>query len=566
MALKQSFVLFSVLAVFVIDNAVAQTAPDAGQLLQQQPKPPAAVPAQPTTITPSTPEAAPATQGPKILVKGFRIKGAVLIPEAELAAQLKDAIGKELTLDQLRAVAVRLTAYYVQKGYLARVILPPQEINDGIVEIQVIEGRRGSVMMYKLGKRVDVARAKGFIDRRLPQGATMNLTQLGEAVNILNEQPGVKAMVSLAPGKGEAETDLSVTVLDKPLVNYGLGLNNQGSHGTGELQASGSLTLNNPSGRFDAASLLLNESEGSNYIRADYSLAAGDSGLRLGVNASYMDYRLITSQFDALQPEGKASTAGLTTSYPIARRKDFNLSFTGSYDNMTLVDRTVAGETGNRVVDVFNLGLSGYTLTERLGAGVASFGVNYVFGNSSQHNAAALATDSTTRRVQGSFNKINLNFGWLSKMPDNWRLNARLSGQIAGKNLDSSQQLILGGPNGVRAYPSGEAVGDEGWLFNLDLDKKLRENLTGRLFYDAGGIKLNHTLWANWNASNPNLVNTYTLSGVGAGIDWRINPAWLFTATIATPLGNNPGADINHLNVDGKGNRAHAWLALNGSF
>jgi len=35
----------------------------------------------------------------------------------------------------------------------------------------------------------------------------------------------------------------------------------------------------------------------------------------------------------------------------------------------------------------------------------------------------------------------------------------RVSAQWASKNLDSSQKFGLGGPNGVRAYPSGEGYG-----------------------------------------------------------------------------------------------------------
>ncbi|HEY6095501.1 MAG TPA: ShlB/FhaC/HecB family hemolysin secretion/activation protein [Gallionellaceae bacterium] len=563
--MQPSCLVISLLLIFSAANATAQTAPNAGQLLQQQPKPPAVAPAKPATISPEAPEAAPTVQGPKVLVKGFRIKGAVLIPESELVAQLQPAIGKELTLDQLRATAMLLTAYYAEKGYLARAILPPQDIKDGIVEIQVIEGKRGNLNLNKEGERINAARAQDFIDRRLPEGAPMNFAQLGEALNILNEQPGVAAKADLKPGKNEGEIGLDVKVTEQPLITYSAGLNNHGSYGTGEIQANGSITLNNPTGHFDAASLLLNESQGSNYARVDYSAAAGDSGLRLGGYASYLDYHLIPSSFSALQPKGRASTAGLAASYPWARRTDFNLSLTSSYDDSTLVDSTVAGETSNRHVGAFNLGMNGYTISTRLG-GVASFGANFVSGNTDQLNATALATDNTTRQVQGSFNKIGYNFGWLSSLPHDWKLNATLRGQIAGKNLDTSQQLILGGPNGVRAYPVGEAAGDDGWLFNFDFGTQLGDQLTGHLFYDLGGITLNHTLWANWNAGNPALPNTYTLSGVGAGMDWRINPAFLFTASIATPLGTNPGEDANHHNVDGYGNQARAWLSLNARF
>lgn len=537
--------------------------PGAGEILQIQPKPPAAPAAPPAEISPAAPEQAAPSKGPKILVKGFRILGAVLIPESELQAQLKGAVGKELTVEQIRATATLITLYYAEKGYLARVILPPQEIRNGIVELHVIEGKRGSLNVDKVGARIDVARVRDFIERRVPQGSALNLGELGEALNILNEQPGISTAASLVPGRHKGEVGIDVKAVEQPLLRYTAGINNQGSRGTGIAQASGSIMLVNPTGHFDAASLLYNKSQGTDYARADYSLAVGDSGFRMGANASHLRYQLVTAQFAALQSNGTADGAGLSASYPLARRTDFNLSLTGGYSDTKLIDKTVAGETSNRVLDAFDAGLSGYALKW---GGVGSFGADLVSGNTNQHNAAALATDSTTRQVQGHFDKLAYNLGWLSRISKQWNLNATLHGQFADNNLDPAQQIILGGPNGVRAYPVGEGIGDQGWIGSLDLSRNFGSALTGHVFFDDGMVMLNRTLWANWNASNPNLPNIYSLMGVGIGLDWRINPACMLTASIANPLGNNPGADVNHLNVDGYGNHARAWLAFNASF
>ncbi|MHB1100448.1 MAG: hypothetical protein ACYCZR_12925, partial [Burkholderiales bacterium] len=90
--------------------------PSAGDILRQQPQPPAVVvPGAPPAPLPAPAEKEKET-GPKVLVKGFRIKGAHLIPEAELAAQLQGAIGKELSFRQLRDATSILVAYYAQKG------------------------------------------------------------------------------------------------------------------------------------------------------------------------------------------------------------------------------------------------------------------------------------------------------------------------------------------------------------------------------------------------------------------------------------------------------------------
>ena len=281
---------------------------------------------------------------------------------------------------------------------------------------------------------------------------------------------------------------------------------------------------------------------------------------------SALDYRITQSDFAALKANGDASHVALTASYPLSRRSDFSLSLEGSVEGKRLLDRTVTGETSNRSVTVTHLGFNGYTVGGALGSAVGSFGTSVSFGTSDQHNAAALATDSTTRKVQGGFSKLGYNLGYLRPLPQDWRFNATLNGQFAGKNLDSSERINLGGINGVRAYPTGEATADEGWLLRIDIAKPFNDSFLAHVFLDAAGAKLNHQTWNNWNAANPGQSNTYQIAGIGAGLDWRISRDALFSASVASPLGNNPGADSRGNNVDGKGQSTRVWLGLSGSF
>lgn len=560
-------VMFALGCALVVQPALAQQAPDAGTLLREQPRP-ATPPATPQKIEPATPATKPADEaGPKVLVKGFRIQGALLIAEAELQGQLEHLVGQELSLGQLHNVALYLAGYYFQKGYLARVLIPPQEIKDGVVEIRVIEGKLGSLSLDIQDPRLDSARIRAFIEARVVSGTPFDLAELGEALNILNEQPGVEAKSTIAPGKGEAVVDIALNARAKPLFGAFVGANNHGPRGTGKYQATGAIYLNNPSGHFDAASLLLNASEGSTYVRADYSIAVGDRGLRLGGNASYLDYEIVQSGLTALKPDGIARTYGLAASYPLARRNDWNLSLTGSYDDKRLIDRTTAGETSDRHVTVTNIGIGGYAMGGTVGDAVLSFGATVAFGHSDQKNAGARAADAATRQAQGSFSKLAYNLGYLRPLPKGWSLTASLRGQLADNNLDSSERMSLGGPTAVRAYPVSEASGDEALLISFNLGKKLNDDLKVSVFYDVGTVRLNKHTWANWNSLNPRLPNRYTLDGVGAGLDWRISPTALLTASLALPLGNNPGRDTNDRNIDGSSqHHLRGWLAINAQF
>ncbi len=555
------------LLAFAACSVHAQQRPDAGTLLQQQPAPPAVAPAPARAPTTTAPLDRPAMRGPSFLLKGFRFTGATLITDAELQQSVRGYLGQTVDFPTLQNIAERLAGHYLERGYLARVVVPEQDIKDGVVELRIIEGRRGSLEFDNRGRRLKESRVAGFIDRRLSRGAPLSVARLDEAMAILNEQPGVKVTSALKPGSREGEIGLAIQTDDKPLWSGAAGLNNQGSRSTGLIQGQGSISLANPTGNFDAASLLANVTDGNTYVRADYSLALGNSGLRLGANASRLDYRVTENSFRPLELNGSASTFGMTASYPLARTRTLALNATASQEVKELVDRSIAGETSNRRINVTSLGAAG-NVQHQLGDRpmTTGFGAAVSFGDSDQRNAGALATDRITRQANGHFSKFAYNMSNQGALDAQWSYFIALRGQLAGKNLDSSERMNLGGPSGVRAYPSGEATGDEGWLVNFNLRRIINDSLTAAVFYDVGGITLNRATWANWNAGNPRLPNRYTLAGLGASVDWQITPAVALSAVLAVPVGSNPGRDVNNLNADGRGNEARLWVGLSAQF
>jgi hemolysin activation/secretion protein len=542
--------------------ALAQQPPDAGRLLREQPKPPAAPPAKPAA--PKPPPGELQDTGLRVLVKAFRIQGATLIPEAELAEQIRDRVGKEQSFSDLRAAARTLVRYYASKGFSARVILPEQDIREGLITLRVIEGKRGALRIEQKGEGLDTARIERIIDRRVPAGAVMNLEDLGEAVSIVNELPGVSARSVLSPGKAESEVDVRVAVEPSPPRTYSVQANNQGSRGTGSVQGGFGATFNNPTGRFDRFGVITNASEGSAFVRGEYGIALGDNGLLVGASASHLAYRLTQSSFAALRARGTASTVGLNATYPVQLRTALDLRVSGGLDRRELVDRTINGQTGDRVVQVANLGTSATFLDPVGGDNTAELRV--YAGNTRQHDAAARAADQAARNVEGSFGKLEYSLDRVQELTPAWNFGFSLRGQVAGKNLDSSERMGLGGPNGVRAYPTGEAYGDHATLLTLALSHSFHENVSASVFLDHGWVRLNHSLWNNWNAANPQLRNTYSLSGVGVGLNLTVAPGASLRLSVAQRIGDNPGRDAAGNDADGSRPGPRGWVGFVAQF
>jgi len=145
-------------------------------------------------------------------------------------------------------------------------------------------------------------------------------------------------------------------------------------------------------------------------------------------------------------------------------------------------------------------------------------------------------------------------------------INASYSGQLSLNNLDSSEKFILGGPTGVRAYPVGEASGDEGNLFNVDLRFDLPlPSVLGSLqlsgFYDAGQITLHKSQWSNSNIDNATNRNDYWLQGAGIGITYAYSNIIAIKGSWAHVIDQNDGRDnTTGMNSDGKDDNYRFWL------
>lgn len=186
---------------------LAQAAsPDAGTILRDIEDKPTLPERERDGIIETLPqETVPEVKGPRVLVKGFQIKGATLFTEETLQGVLKEYINKELTFAELFKAAEKITSYYAAEGYITRAYLPPQEVTDGIIKIILIEGRLEDVVPDKDSEsRLDFNRAKQYIIAAQDINKPLRLDRLERGMLLLNDLPGIAAASNLRAGaKGE---------------------------------------------------------------------------------------------------------------------------------------------------------------------------------------------------------------------------------------------------------------------------------------------------------------------------------------------------------------------------
>ena len=517
--------------------ALAQTAPDAGSTLRQLEPPTLTLPRKPPPgvefDAPARPVLAPAP-ALRFALKAFRITGATAFPEPELLQLVQDYIGREVGIAELGEAVSRITRYYALRGYpLATAYLPAQDIKDGVVELVVLEGRFGKVELLNRSRVRDgvIASHLDALPGRIVEEAVLERQLL-----LVYDLPGVvPAKAVLAPGQAVGETGLRLELDAGRTAAGALEFDNYGNRFSGANRLSAQLDLSSPARLGDAASVRIAKGDpGLEYGRASYQLPVSGQGLRAGAAYSAVRYRLGGS-FAALAASGEARTATGFVQYPFVRSRQHNLNGRVAYEHRDLQDRldTVTDRTARLVTAT----LSGDAFDAVGGGGASAFSISYHRGELNIQTPFAKAIDDVTARTDGGYHKWNLSFVRLQNLTERFSAYAAFHGQKAGRNLDSSEKLILGGINGVRAYPQGEAAGDSGYLLSGELRYAFSLGVVPGSFQlvgfvDTGQVTLNEEAFA----AGP---NHRRLSGGGIGLNWTRADDFALRVAVAHRIGNS---------------------------
>jgi hemolysin activation/secretion protein len=521
-------------------SLLAQTIPGAGTQLRQLTPPPPPQPAKPAIRIEEAAAPAPSSAvSASVLVKQLRFSGTHVYSEQELLQVAAFTPGSLLSLAELQAIAGRITAHYRSHGYfVARAYLPAQEVSDNVVTIAVSEGRYGKVELRN-SSRLSDGLANGLLEG-LDADDPIVLDPLERRLLLLSDVPGVKVSSTLVPGTRPGTSDLLVDVAPGRRVTGMIDVDNGGNPYTGDWRLGATVNFNNPLGRGDVASLrAVTSGEGLAFGRAAYQMQFGR--VTAGLAYSHLEYRL-GRQFDLLGANGSADVASVFGSVALMRSRRSNLYLGAIFEDKRLDDRLdlfpADGRRANaRVGGVY---LHGNHSDDLGGGGASSFYVALSSGSLDIITPAALAVDAATARTNGSYQKLWFNLARLQRINDRLSINASLSAQLASKNLDPSEKFVLGGLDGIRAYPQGEAFGDEGYIANLEArlllagaSQRLRGDLHLLGFVEGGHVRINAE---PWDAS----PNERDLFGAGVGMAWNDPGNFSVRAYYAFRLGDEP--------------------------
>jgi hemolysin activation/secretion protein len=545
-------------SLFLTSYALA-AAPDAGSLQQEILREREAVPgakAAPKEEKRVVPEK-PMT-GQRFIVREFVFEGNTLLTGEQLTQALAACLGTEVDFDRLKACAALVTERYQSSGWVAKSVLPEQDVIDGKVKIVVIEAKFGTyVFPARSAARVSKAQLQGIFDAQQKSGELLSMEKLDRALLLADDLPGVGVTANLDQGAEDGSTNMVIQLADEPLVSGNASIDNHGSLSTGTRRLNASLNTNSPLEMGDLFTLSVMRSDGNRYLRMEETLPLGYHGLRVGINTSYLSYKLTDPRYAGLDANGTATTVGLSSSFPVIRSREKNLNLSMNLDRKNYTNMSGGESVSDYLVKTLSIGLDGTIFDEFFGGGAnygtltATSGYKDLSGSSNQ------LSDALSANTQGHFQKFRYSVSRQQKIDAEWSAFFNYSGQVTRRNLDSSESFYLGGNSGVRAYPSNEGRGSEGQLVTLEIRARLSSGFSWVGFYDWGRV----LGYPNNNFVGAADHNVTVLQGYGMSVTWQASKGSTLKASWATRIGSNSNATVDGKDQDGTLVRNRFWLS-----
>lgn len=424
-------------------------------------------------------------------------------------------IGRQITLKDLREMAERITELYKEKGYMTcGAVLPPQTIHEGVVEIQLVEGKTGNVTITGNNHTTN-----GYILNRLglKTGEIANTDKLNRDLRWFHGTNDIQLRIVMKPGTAENTTDYEIVAFEPKNQSITLYTDNDGYESSGRWRQGIFYNMRSLTGHRDMLRASFLRSQGTKAWSLGYSFPISNKGMKLLFDYAGNNTEVVNGELRPLGVQGKSSSFSLTWQIP------FSVTESSRHEaGLQYVHQTAKTELGHGtglvvpwVDDKINRFIPYVSFTH--------YGTNSVFYHK---HSFVFAKRSDIDGRSDTAKIYRLNSFWQNRYKSGQFLQVRLDGQFTSdKYLGASDRFFIGGVNSVRGYEEGFIGGEKGLTaaieYHIPMDKEKRFYFFP--FFDWGTV------------SGETAPEHRTLMSAGIGFEARYKNVY-GTLTLGFPL------------------------------
>lgn len=411
-----------------------------------------------------------------------RFSDSIYLSDAELNAVATQYEGRTVGFDDLEALLADVQALYLQSGILtARAVLPPQEIVDGVLRVELVEATVAEVRVSELN-RTDPRFVRNSIS--LEPGEAPDFEALERDLRIYEISHDVRPQLQFEPGDEPGTTVATINIEEPEFQRWSASINNFGNEQTGELQASVVGQLSSLTRWRDTLSIQARISEGSYGGGLAYSRPVGTRGARVNAALGISTADVISGAFLPVNIETDSISGTFGYRRPFRIRPNSHFTVEANY----VYERSESTLSGLLLSDV------------AINEAVAQVGYFHLKpGRSFSALAGIKAGRADAEEVsltEGSYQLAFGSFGYLQALGSRLALDMGMTWQYAqDENLPVGRLYSAGGIDTVRGYPVNVRSGDSGLVLRAQLGS-LRPIALGQSgfsaqpfgFVDAGAV------------------------------------------------------------------------------
>lgn len=403
----------------------------------------------------------------RVTVSGVEVEGNTILSDEELGEFCAHYEGKSMSLSDMHQMAAALQGRYRALGYRTTlVIVPPQEMVDGVVRLRVVEGRVGEILIE--GNRYFSA-DHNYLPYLPAEGELLNWDELRSGLDFLSAHPDKAGTVVLRPGAAPGTTDIRLRVQENHPFHFSIGYDNSGVLNTPRSRAYLTLQYDNFFGRGQIGMIQFGTSPGDidrvRQYAATYYVPLGPLGGPIGHSMTLYGGFSETSTatiFDVFSLFGKGTVVGLQYRLPLPEVFSFREELALGVEYQKISDVIGFGPVSFKN-EVRTLPLyARWTASRRhhdgqttvyAGARYQKDRMLYNFEDSNYHRARAdAATDFLVWKLGGQR---------VQHIAAGWTCSLTTEAQLSNSRLLPSEQYGLGGWDSVRGYRRRVLIADE---------------------------------------------------------------------------------------------------------